>query len=194
MTIDVIVARHNEDISWTKGILPDRRLVVYTKNVDLPNVGREAATYLNHIVKNRDKLADWTFFCQANPVYHCRNFVEIVNGFPDTELQCVLFNAGGPSFYVDKPVRNLEINPPGDDLKNDCRGLWSGLFKGNMPEDILFAPCSIFGISRKRLLSRSVNFYWQAVLLACSRPRGPWEFERLWSYLWRDKDTAFVRC
>ena len=52
MTIDVVVARFNEDLGWTKALRPDARLFVYNKGEprDLPNVGREAHTYFWHII------------------------------------------------------------------------------------------------------------------------------------------------
>ncbi|KAJ3192356.1 hypothetical protein HK101_006699 [Irineochytrium annulatum] len=44
----------------SSSVLPDLVL-------DLPNLGREGATYLHHIVENYDDLARWTLFTQAEP-------------------------------------------------------------------------------------------------------------------------------
>ena len=90
--IEVVVVRHDEDISWSDEFARVR--TVYTKRgpelsivsptvassavapaprgaatsprdgleVVLPNVGREQHAYLTHIVRNYDRLADWTVF------------------------------------------------------------------------------------------------------------------------------------
>lgn len=76
--MELVVARHDEDIAWSE---PFRRIrTVYHKpgaflyrtphtnslaradTVILPNIGREAHTYISHIVNNYDALADWTVF------------------------------------------------------------------------------------------------------------------------------------
>mmetsp|Transcript_63854 Transcript_63854/g.113921 ORF Transcript_63854/g.113921 Transcript_63854/m.113921 type:complete len:420 (-) Transcript_63854:97-1356(-) len=71
-SMEVVLARYDEDISWSDPYKDVR--TVYCKDrghfIDacddvLDNVGREAHTYLHHIVHNYDKLADWTVFTQA---------------------------------------------------------------------------------------------------------------------------------
>lgn len=83
-TVDVVLARHDEDLSWLaeETILskPGTRTLVYgksesakapsslpdnTKLILLPNVGRESHSYLHHMVEHYDDLADWTVFSQA---------------------------------------------------------------------------------------------------------------------------------
>jgi len=69
--VEFVVARYNEDLSWSEPI--KHLCTVYNKGpelegfptVVLPNVGREAHTYLTHIIRNYDKLADITVFFQG---------------------------------------------------------------------------------------------------------------------------------
>merc|ERR1719313_995725 len=79
--VEVVVAHYNEDLSWLSAVPRDAFVRIYTKGPQvhsdhysiaaqtawqqLPNVGRESHTYLNHIVKNYDSLAPWTVFTQA---------------------------------------------------------------------------------------------------------------------------------
>lgn len=71
----LVVARYDEDVAWAARY---PRRVVYNKGdraglppqllpdtVDLPNVGREAHTYLHHIVTHYDELDDVTVFAQG---------------------------------------------------------------------------------------------------------------------------------
>lgn len=68
--IEIVVARYNEDISWTKPF--ETITTIYNKgednipnSINLKNVGRESHTYLYHIVNNYDSLADITVFFQG---------------------------------------------------------------------------------------------------------------------------------
>mmetsp|Transcript_72589 Transcript_72589/g.132606 ORF Transcript_72589/g.132606 Transcript_72589/m.132606 type:complete len:442 (-) Transcript_72589:113-1438(-) len=71
-SIEVVMARYDEDIEWSDPYLhvrtvycKDQKNMVSGCSALLPNVGREGHTYLYHIVKNYDKLAQWTVFTQA---------------------------------------------------------------------------------------------------------------------------------
>jgi hypothetical protein len=67
--IDIVVSRYNENIQWLDDI-PLGRVILYEKgprsldknSIYLPNVGRCDHTYLYHIIKNYDNLADVTVF------------------------------------------------------------------------------------------------------------------------------------
>lgn len=75
-TLVLVVARYNEDISWIKNIPEDiySGIYIYNKGPDtefdlpksnvikLQNLGRDAHTYLTHVVNNYNNLADVTFF------------------------------------------------------------------------------------------------------------------------------------
>jgi hypothetical protein len=188
MKIDLVLSRFNEDTAWTKFIRGDCRLIVYNKGDGaerpLPNVGREAQTYLYYMTVNHGVFPDWVFFAQANPFAHCHDFVDILNNWPYSFKKSSLYAQQGLNFFASEPVRFIEVNPPGDDAANDCEGMWSELFQESIPGTKAFSPAGIFAISSKLLMTRSSAFYQKAMELAVSRPRGPWEFERLWAYLW----------
>lgn len=69
---EIVVARYNEDVAWTTPFADFA--TIYNKGepidgfetVALPNKGREAHTYLHHIVENYDSLADRTLFIQGS--------------------------------------------------------------------------------------------------------------------------------
>lgn len=194
MTIDVVVARFNEDLTWSDALFRPR-LFVYNKGEGdeprLPNVGREANTYFHHIVKHYDSLPEWTFFTQGDPNRHMpfSLFQGIVNGFPRTAFRSALWMEDGPIFFVNHPVLYVKDKELGDDEGNDVKGMWGELFSSTLPAGMVFAPAAIFVISRAKLYTRTSAFYERAMALAVERSRGPWEFERIWAYLWRDKDT-----
>lgn len=77
-SFEVVVARYNEDLSWIKKEFPNEKVIVYNKGEDdlnlpsnctiikLPNLGREAHTYLYHIIHNYHNLAERTLFLQGS--------------------------------------------------------------------------------------------------------------------------------
>lgn len=84
-SFEVVVARYNEDLSWIKKEFPTEKVTVYNKGKDdlnlpenckiikLPNIGREAHTYLYHIINNYNQLSDRTLFLQGGP-YSIENY------------------------------------------------------------------------------------------------------------------------
>lgn len=82
-SLELVVARYNEELNWLRKVPKTIRVTVYDKSGDtvrypnalpLPNVGREAHTYLHHIVSRYDNLGDWTIFCQGKPFDHAYDF------------------------------------------------------------------------------------------------------------------------
>ena len=74
MEYQIVVARYNEDISYLS--IFKNIIIIYNKGIDnlpfnftsikLPNIGRESHTYLYHIIKNYDNLANKTLFIHGN--------------------------------------------------------------------------------------------------------------------------------
>jgi hypothetical protein len=74
--LEVVVAHYKENLGWLVQLAENPHIGVYTKGSEpvdgldadaevhqLPNVGREAHSYLSHI--GDEKLADWFVFTQA---------------------------------------------------------------------------------------------------------------------------------
>ena len=188
MTLDIVVSRYGEDMSWKEGLTLPCRLIVYNKDGTglnpLPNVGREAHTYLHHMAVFHGRYPDWTIFTQGDPLRHCPDFINIVNGWPDTMMKSAFYADPGLHFFSSEPVRFIESNPQGHDAENNTFEMWEQLFWDLLFYPMAFAPGAIFAISSELLMRRSIAFYLKADELAATRPRGPWEFERIWAYLW----------
>lgn len=72
----LVVARYNENIDWLKNTAlnyiifnkGEANLPLWVKNeIKLPNIGREAHTYLTYIILNYDNLPEHSVFVQGNP-------------------------------------------------------------------------------------------------------------------------------
>lgn len=76
----IVVSRYNEDITWINNFVNDN-VVVYNKgpnnikceSIPLPNIGREAQTFLYHIINSYNNLTEETVFLQGNPFDHINN-------------------------------------------------------------------------------------------------------------------------
>jgi Protein of unknown function (DUF3431) len=83
MSHQLVLARYNEDVTWAKDIAD---CIIYNKGATLNDPRqvllkenppwRESHTFLTHIVRNYDNLADYTTFAQAHPFDHCKNFLD----------------------------------------------------------------------------------------------------------------------
>lgn len=195
MAYQVVVARYQENIDWLKEYDIDK-VVVYNKDskpcvcpyqvIDLPNVGREAHTYLTYIVTHYNCLPEIVFFTQGriSDHMHCigtdflgikdysRNYVEgsFFRGLTpagrithyDNKTICLAPLAGPDWFrkYIDKDA----------DLEN--LKMWYG---------------AIFSVHRKYILSNPLEKY-KILLDMFQRDNSPEEahfIERSWFYLFQ---------
>lgn len=74
-SVEVCVAKYNENIGWTKNL--KQKVTIYDKSnnplpgsIPLENIGRESHTFLYHIFTRYETLADITIFLQGNPFDH----------------------------------------------------------------------------------------------------------------------------
>jgi hypothetical protein len=79
-----VVARYNEDVSWTKKL---KNVIICNKGepleesynqIMMDNVGREGHTYYKYIVENYDSLDDHIVFLQGNPFEHSPNLFQVI--------------------------------------------------------------------------------------------------------------------
>jgi len=116
--IDIVISYYNEsEINWILNDIPNNFNVYFYQKLDesnleptmslsyflttlqknpkskilkLPNEGRESDTYLHHIIKNYDNLADLTIFTQAEPHKHSPDFSKLLKNYEDYEsFQCL---------------------------------------------------------------------------------------------------------
>ena len=93
-SLTLVVARYKEDIRWLLEVPEDIAILLYNKGPEildskvlarinrletLPNQGREADTYLYHLLSYPHGPADeWTVFCQGDPFPHSPGFLKLL--------------------------------------------------------------------------------------------------------------------
>jgi hypothetical protein len=211
----VIIARYREDVSWAQRLGYGH--VVYDKGGDggknarpLPNIGREAHTYLTHIVNEYDGLSPLNVFLQGDPFDHLddrgRASVETLRKqLEDVADRGMPFK--GLAWFKLKCDR---LGRPHDLKKPENRGRWPGwgrdipvgevfesLFDAPMPQEIICrAPTGNFCVTGERIRTRPKAFYAHCLRLIESDPEDAHNtghaFERLWQHIFNG-NTAWNR-
>jgi hypothetical protein len=120
---EIVVARYNEDLSWLEKIPKNIKITIYNKGdviinninkaqiIPLPNIGRESHTYIYHIVKNYNNLADTTIFCQGDSIAHSPDFINLLKNIkyfePVQPLSLYYCTDKFPPLYVEVPPKQL---------------------------------------------------------------------------------------
>lgn len=168
----LIVAKYQEDTSWTEHA-PVDKVVIITKDVDMPNVGREPSSFLHYIVRNYNSIdpEGQYFFVQGRPFDHCRNILEQMGG---THTQIRLL---GSQRHVADAIGAPDH--PGIPLK-EAYEKWIGEWPGQVD----FVAGGQFVIVGSLIKSKPQTFYIE--LLEWSKQgNNPWILERLWKHLWQ---------
>lgn len=201
LSLDLITARYHEDLAWTHKVPAPIKLVIYNKGDDLnreayraqrnscnelhrlPNVGREAHTYLHHIVESYDSLADVLIFCQGKPFDHAYDFHQTLRKLSSEELKVGGFHWLGHIVDTDdlRGRRLYQIwskNPERKELSLD--EFHEALFNSPSPEFYTFYCGGQFAITRGAILRRPLSFYQKALKLSAEFPEAAHCYERSW--------------
>lgn len=191
MTKQLVLARYEENLDWVIANNLLDKTKIYNKGSDLPskfinvtklsNVGREAHTYLHHIIFNYDKLADFTYFCQGNPFDHSLKFVEKFNNLDINNFTYL----GDFSHKIYKNYLHDEsVYDKSLPLVASTLNLTSFL-----PNVYEFKSGAIFAVPKKNILDRPLAYYEEAISFVDSdiSPPAAHAFERLWEFIFSFK-------
>jgi len=163
--LEIVVARYNEDLRWSNKY--KEYLTVYNKGDDeiegsirLENIGREAHTYLHHIVNNYDNLADYTIFLQGEPIvphspklYGYLNYILYSNEEIPDFFWISTRIVEGDFDYEREPYHKIFPN---------IRYAFEKVFGEQPPENLMafrFGAGAQFCLSRDQIRKRSKEFY-----------------------------------
>ena len=184
----LVVAYYYEDIDWLQSIDSFDSVFLYNKNtkdipgsINLPNVGREAHTFLFHIVNNYNNLADITVFVQGNPFLHISKLKE---------------NSGKElnDFFKSHNYLNDRAEPLLTELMIDYAPYTAKCYRecieGNIPDPITFSPGAQWIVPKECILSKSLSFYKKLLkeleIDKVSNNDGiynAWNMEGMWQYI-----------
>lgn len=189
MTKEIVVSYFNENLNWLSEI-GDYKITLYNKSnneiensIKLENVGREMHSYFYHIVSNYNNLSDWVFFTQGNPFDHVSNYMEILNGFPESILQYSKLNVSDCHFFSNDHLYYTKQECKSDGTPHhwglDINGLWVSIFNSPPSEKYEFVAGCIFCLTKEQILLKDISFYEKCIEVSKDRKMSPWEFERM---------------
>lgn len=203
---DFVISKYKEDISWVSDIKKSN-LFIYNKNeeensyIKLPNIGREAHTYLYHIVNNYENLSDYTCFLQGNPYEKFKGnlncdikSIENWNSVGFNSLFYILFcDLSGHPHHVGLEVDKIIFDK----------------YFINKPNILEFSVGALFIVDKESILNRKKEFYEKLILEFYREDidnmytqggggtpgnKMPWVMERVWKYIFDSKyKTNFDR-
>ncbi|MEC8977580.1 MAG: DUF3431 domain-containing protein [Pseudomonadota bacterium] len=220
---DLIVAHYREDLSWLSAVydrvgkiylyckdpkfcvasLPDRYPSAKVEIATLPNVGREAHTYLHHIVKHYHNLSKEMVFTMGSVLATPARYISLLKALSADNAPCVNLTAAQRFSLSDVTmvVKNKEDYRPslGNSLdrtrskvfSSDIRplGRWVQHFFGvDLSHKTPYCPRvhgAIFLTTKKRIkrYSRAVYAAVLADLAKYQNPESGFFLERLWPVL-----------
>jgi hypothetical protein len=197
--LEVVVARHAEDLAWLRRVPREFKITIYNKGADfadsipLPNTGREAHTYLHHMVERHDSLASLTVFVQGHPFDHAPDLHKILRSLADGSFTVTGFHwLGFLADTDDSRGRRLFVpwskNPERAELPLD--EFHRQIFGTPGPATYRFFVGAQFIVTREAALHRDRAFYERARDLAATMSLAPHCFERCWDRIFRTNGTA----
>ncbi|MBC8154857.1 MAG: DUF3431 domain-containing protein [Bacteroidetes bacterium] len=190
--LELVVARYAEDLNWLRKVPKTIRATVYDKSGDamihpgalpLPNVGREAHTYLHHIVSRYDYLSEWTVFCQGKPFDHAYDFHHRLRAMATNPGLTVDFQWIGHIIDTDddQGQRLFATWSKNDDGRGlDIAGFHQVLFGTTGPAWYPFVLGAQFVVHRDVVRQRPVSFYEHALAVSTAFPDAAHCYERTW--------------
>ncbi len=204
--LELVVARYTENLNWLRNIPPQIRATVYDKSGEedapltpntlrLENVGREAHTYLHHIVTRYETLAPLTVFCQGKPFDHAFDFRKTLRDMAGGQKQCDDFFWLGHLADTDSAdgilFKNWSKNDTGEGL--DLGGFHRALFNSEGPAEYPFFGGAQFIVTSERIQERPLSFYEQALKLSVEFPQAAHCYERTWDRIFHAEQTTLHR-
>ncbi len=177
LRFELVVARYKEDIAWLGDYAA--QAIIYNKGGDqlpleryprqkaLRNIGREAHTYLHHIVTNYHQLADTTFFCQGrldDSIDNFRGLEDVIRRALSNPRDVAVFRR----FFIfhwwdgiDHGGKWLQELNAGIMRRSDMTPgqFWQYTFAEPPPRSIVWAWSATFAVRRCAILARPRAFY-----------------------------------
>ncbi len=170
----LFVARYNEDDSWLSRV-PDGwvKMVLQKGCGDLPNIGREANSYLHAIVTYYHWFKDSAeaVFCQGNPFDHDPKFIQHLSD-PSIRHYGIVWEC--------PPEGELEMTMYGAGLLDEyCK-----VFGLPVQTKYRFSTGAQYRVTREQILARPLAFYQALLALTKIDPIAPYRLERLFALIW----------
>ena len=211
MSIHYVVARYNEDTSWSDGL---DKVIIYNKGTDtlsneyrkLSNVGREAHTILSYIIEFYNNLPDVVVFTQGEFSYHynynkdnketpkkiLQNLAQsaFINGMSDNftfklHYDVLVMDTNNWPVKIDKHLEYLKITKVRNGTWMSFLDWFKMIFGTPFPNPALTCWNAIFAVRKDIILKQSLEYYKNLIahLDHDIQPIEAYYIERSWYYV-----------
>jgi hypothetical protein len=161
MSYTIVIAKYNENMDWLVK-MDQQHIRIYNKGTctlknenvkNRENIGREAETYLYHIIENYNNLPDYLILIQGNPFDHMKNIT------PDTfqnKINEKIKNVHDIEGLFSDYISESHYKYPGIKTKEYYNFLFG---ENTLPPESVFSPGCQYIIPRENILSRPLEFY-----------------------------------
>ena len=163
------------------------------KIVNLPNIGRETDTYLNHIILNYNSISDFTIFIQDDTHNHIQDypgFISFVNEHVNNNLFFQMYPAKyrAGSTSVQKRTFINGCHKASICLPKNAVALSANSLNLHIPNKYDTFVCAHFICSKKSITNHPLSFYqqllnWHYTDDAIDRNVKGFLFEHMWQML-----------
>lgn len=191
-TMQICIARYNENLDWIKNISNNHNVVVYNKGdpihvphvtICLKNSGREADTWLYHIIQNYDNLTDYTCFLQGDPFDHCPEVLQKLAEFDEknsSELYVELGkHAKKTSYEFMKKYSKKTDRVTKEELNSILR-----VINMEIDEHLRHPIGAQYIVHKKVILKHTLQYYKDLREVVNRICFGPWIIEKFWPKIW----------
>jgi len=206
--LEIVVSHYNnKQFEKILDLFSDSKITIYDKSqayknakwaniIKSKNIGREAETYLNHIILNYDNLSEYTLFMQDDTNNHIpsnSDFIENIHKVMNEKQQFHLFKStyreGGEVYirtindgYFDMNISHAydiinSLSSP-DAIIKVCEK-----FNINLPKTYITETCAFFILHRDMILKRSKEFYINLRLWSIENEKNYWVLEYIWKLM-----------
>lgn len=192
-TVEIVVAKYNEDVSWTRNLkypvfLYDKSSNPVEKSIPLPNVGREAHTYLYHIVSHYDTLPDLTIFLQGRVYDHALKLPNATNEKCAEWINSFVFPIEFQGFLQD--LHNYDTNHEYLHVYRTVINNRKIFVKESTPYDKSIAGAQYI-VPKANILARPLSFYKKLLKMSETNQQlidsdeylCAWTLERMWPFI-----------
>lgn len=164
----VVIARYQENLSWTSELPLDIRCEIIQKGVHMPNTGRESLSYLYHITNHYDSLDGLYFYVQGNPFDH--------EPAPDFTIR------NAPQFFGRVNMFYPDGGPDAVGINIADFAAEAGIHITSYPAEFFMG--AQFLVSAEIIKSWPKSFYENLMVMHDKYYWAPWIMERLWNWMY----------
>ncbi|MEM6883772.1 MAG: DUF3431 domain-containing protein [Verrucomicrobiota bacterium] len=201
--LDLVVSHYNEDLRWLKKVPAEFRIVLYSKGnkapdlsflecerllVQLPNVGREAHTWMAYLENVVEDPPQGAVFLQGHPFDHCHDAHQrlkaLASGLAD--LPPSGFEWWGFIIETDDPMGRrvfVSWSKNEDSRELDIGKRFEAVFHHSGPNPYRFYPGGQFVVTGEAIKRNSQAFYRRVRELLETDEDAAYCLERFWDQI-----------